>query len=140
MLFGGVKLKTERFLRKYANDPWVRGKHDCIMFVWKYTKEVFGNPFADPLKYPFDDLTSAKRAFVKLCRDNGVKSVEELFDEKYHRTELPFGGCIVAKTDSEGLTGYSYGICYSGFGHFVDRRGLIALELNPLTDLYWSVD
>jgi len=110
------------------------------MFVWKYTQEVYQKPFADPTAYPFHDLNTAKRAFVKLCRDNGLSSVEELFDREYYRVPLPIGGCIVAKPDTEGLTGYTYGISYEGFGHFVDKNGLVALELNPTTDLYWSVD
>jgi len=130
----------EDFLNKYRNEPWVRGQHDCIMFVWKYTQEVYQKPFANPDDYPFNDLASAKRAFVKLCRDNSVDSVEDLFDKKYYSIPLPIGGCIVAKPDSEGLTEYTYGISYEGFGHFVDRNGLVPLELNPTTDLYWSVE
>ena len=137
---GAGRLRTREFLIKYQDEPWVRGQHDCLLFIWKYTSEVYHKPAADPAKYPFHDLKTAKRALLKLFKDKGIRSVEELLDSTYHRTDLPYGGCIVAKPDNEGLTGYTYGVCYEGYGIFVDRKGLVALELNPLTDLYWSIE
>ena len=131
--------KTERFILRNENKPWVRGEHDCVMFVWKYASEVYQKPFANPIDYPFSDLVTARKALKDLCHDNGVDTFEGVLDKHYYRVELPMDGGLVAKPDTEGLTGYTYGISYAGFGFFVGIRGIQQLELNPATDLYWSI-
>lgn len=133
-------VKIQAFLAVNKNIPWERGKHDCVMFIQKYTDEVWGKPYAKPEDYPFHDFKTAHRAFRKICKDNDVGSFEEVLDKHYHRESLPTQGGIVAKPDTEGLTGFTYGICYEGFGYFVGKSGLTPLELNPQTDLYWSVE
>jgi len=60
-------------------------------------------------------------------------------DKHYYRVDLPVEGGLVAKPDTEGLTGYTYGISYNSAGFFVGGAGLTAKELNPTTDLYWSI-
>lgn len=111
-----------------------------MLFIQKYTDEVWGKPYAKPEDYPFHDFKTAYRAFRKICKDHNVDTFEEVLDQHYYRVELPVEGGLVAKLDDEGLTGYTYGISYEGFGYFVDKSGLTALELNPTTDLYWSVE
>lgn len=130
----------EAFLLKYKDTPWERGKHDCVMLIWKYTQEVWNKPFADPDKYPYSDMKSSIKVFRVFTRDNGVSSFKEVLDKHYYRTSFPIEGGLVAKPDTEGLLGYAHGICYGGFGYFVDKNGLVALELNPTTDLYWSIE
>jgi len=130
---------TERFILRYENNPWVRGKHDCVLFIWKYTSEVHKKPFSDPDDYPFHDLKTAFRALKKICSDNKVRTFEGILDKHYHRVDLPIDGGLVAKPDTEGLTGYTYGISYAGWGFFVGANGIQQLELNPTTDLYWSI-
>lgn len=111
-----------------------------MLFIQKYTDEVWDKPYAKPEDYPFHDFKTAYRAFRKICKDHGVDTFEGVLDQNYHRINLPVEGGLVAKPDSEGITGFTYGVCYQGFGYFVDKDGLIALELNPTTDLYWSVE
>jgi len=130
---------TERFILRNENNPWVRGKHDCVLFIWKYTSEVHKKPFANPDDYPFYDLKTAYRALKRICKDNHVETFEGVLDKHYYRVDLPMDGGLVAKPDTEGLTGYSYGISYAGWGFFVGPDGIQQLELNPTTDLYWSI-
>jgi hypothetical protein len=125
---------------QYAQVPWERGVHDCVLFIHKYTDEVWGKAHVDPRDYPFYNYRTALRAIRKICKDHDVENFEGLLDKYYYRVDLPVQGGIVAKPDTEGLTGYSYGICYDGFGYFVGRKGLMIYELNPKTDLYWSVE
>lgn len=132
--------EVKAFLLQHQYAPWERGSHDCVLFIQKYTLEVFNKPYADPKDYPFCDYKSALRAFRKICRDNNVDNFESVLDKHYYRVNLPVEGGLVAKLDDEGLTGYTYGICYDGYGYFVGKSGLMALELNPTTDLYWSVE
>ena len=134
-----AKDKTHDFLLKYRDEPWVRGKHDCVMFIWKFTSEVYSKPFADPLKYPFHNLPTAIKAFKVICKNNGSDSFEGVLDKHYTREELPVEGGLIAKRDSEGVTGYSYGVCYNGFAYFVGESGLVVMEINPEKDLFWSV-
>ena len=137
---GVVVSQVKSFLLHYQHVPWQRGSHDCVLFIQKYTSEVFNKPYADPKDYPFHDFKTALKAFRKICKDNNTGNFEAILDKHYYRVSLPVEGGIVAKPDSEGLTGYTYGICHDGFGYFVDKNGLIVLELNPSTDLYWSVE
>ena len=137
---GDVVSATRGFLIHYANTPWVRGSHDCVLFIQKYTQEVWGKPYADPSNYPFHDFKTAYKAFRKICKDHNVKTFEGVLDQHYYRVRLPVEGGLVAKPDVDGLTGYTYGVCHDGFGYFVDTKGLTALELNPTTDVYWSIE
>lgn len=131
--------KTLGFLLHYENVPWERGKHDCVMFIQKFTDEVHNQTFFYPEDYPYHDFKTAYKAYKSICRDHEVDTFEGVLDHHYYRTQLPIQSGLVAKVDREGLTGWTYGVCYNGFGFFVDTNGLEALELNPTTDLYWSV-
>jgi hypothetical protein len=130
---------VKSWLLQYQHVPWQRGVHDCVLFIQKYTDEVWNEPYAYAEDYPFHDYKTAYKAFRKICKDHGVSTFEEVLDQHYYRVDLPVEGGIVAKPDSEGLTGYTYGICHEGFGFFVDSDGLVVYELNPLTDMYWSI-
>jgi hypothetical protein len=111
-----------------------------VLFIQKYTDQVWNKPYANPQEYPFDDLKSAFKAFRDICSNHDVDSFEGVLNSHYYPVPLPVQGGLVAKPDTEGLTGYSYGVCYNGFGYFVGDDGLVAIELNPATDLYWSVE
>ena len=132
--------EVRAFLLQYQHVPWKRGEHDCVMFIWKFTSEVWNKPYADPDEYPFYDYKTARKAFRNICKDHKVSTFEEVLDCHYHRVELPVEGGLVAKPDIEGLTGYSYGVCYDGFGYFVGQKGLVAMEINPMIDIFWSID
>ena len=110
-----------------------------MLFIQKYTDEVWDEPYACPEDYPFHDYKTAYRAFRRICKDHGVDTFEEVLDQHYYRVGLPAEGGLVAKPDTEGLTGYTYGVSYNGAGFFVGGQGLEARELNPTTDLYWSI-
>ena len=129
----------ESWLLQHQHVPWKRGVHDCVLFIQKYTDEVWGEPYAYPEDYPFHDYKTAYRAFCRICKDHGVDTFEGVLDKHYYRVGLPVEGGLVAKPDTEGLTGYTYGISYNGAGFFVGGQGLEAKELNPTTDLYWSI-
>jgi hypothetical protein len=131
--------RVKAFLLHYADMPWQRGTHDCVLFIWKFANEVYQKPYADPDKYPFHDYKSARRALKSLCSDYGVETFEQVLDTCYYRVDYPIEGGIVAKPDIEGLTGYSYGVCHAGCGYFVGEKGITAMELNPSKDLYWSI-
>jgi len=132
-------LEVKPFLLQYEHVPWERGIHDCVLFIQKYTSEVWDKPYANPEDYLFHNYKTARRALKKICSDNGTETFEGVLDKHYYRVDLPVEGGIAAKPDIEGLTGYTYGICYNGFGYFVGDKGLMAHELNPSKDLYWSV-
>lgn len=138
-MFGDVKEATTQFLVKYQSEPWVRGKHDCVMFLHKYLTEVYENPFFDPSYYPYSGYKSARKALIRLLKDQGALTLADLLDGHYYRVLLPVDCGLVAKPDTEGLTGYTYGVTYDCFGFFVGEEGIKAHELNPTTDLYWSV-
>lgn len=127
------------FLEYNTGVPWERGSHDCVMFIHKFTEEVYGLPYADPNDYPFHNYRTARKALKYICKDHGVDTFEEVLDQCYHRVMLPVQGGLVAKEDNEGLTGYTYGVTFDGAGFFVFPDGLKALELNPTKDIYWSV-
>ena len=130
---------VDSWLLQYQSVPWERGVHDCVLFIQKYTDEVWGEPYAFPEDYPFHDYKTAYKAFRRICKDHNVKTFEEVLDQHYYRVDLPVEGGLVAKPDTEGLTGYTYGVTYSGAGFFVGETPLEAKELNPTTDLYWSI-
>jgi hypothetical protein len=128
------------FLMSVKDEPWQRGIFDCVTFINLYADEVFDKPYANPDDYPFHDFKTAVRACRRICKDNGVRHFNEVLDKHYHRIDLPEEGCIVAKEDNEGITGYTYGVCYDGFGYFAGDDGLQTMELNPAEDHYWSVE
>lgn len=134
------KSEIRSFLLKHQSTPWKRGEHDCVMFIHKFLRDVWGKPFADPSDYTFYDFRTAFLALKKICSDNKVENFNQILSDRYYQVDLPVEGGIIAKKDHEGLTGYTYGVCHDGFGYFSDKSGLIALELNPSTDLYWSVE
>lgn len=138
--FLGEGQQVKGFLTEHKDTPWERGQHDCVLFIQKYTSEVWGKPYAEPEDYPFHDFKTAVKALFRICRDSNVKTFEGVLDKYYYRTSFPVEGGIVAKPDTEGLTGYSYGVCHDGYGYFVGENGLVLYELNPLTDLFWSID
>lgn len=134
-------MTTKEFLIKYQHEPWVRGKHDCILFIYKFLSEVYEEPpAADPKDFKYHNYKSARKKLVKLCREHGVISFEGFLDKYYYRDNLPSDGGIIAKRDTEGLTGYSYGVVYDGACYFVGETGLKGHEINPTYDLFWSIN
>lgn len=132
-------MTIEEFIKRYEKEPWIRGKHDCILFIHKFLDSVHSKPFDQPDTYPYKGFKGAVKQLKRLYRAHQVKTFEELLDKHYYRVKLPVDKGIVAKADTEALTGFTYGVAYNGAGIFVSESGLKALELNPTTDLYWSV-
>ena len=129
--------KLSSFLKENKSKVFSWGDWDCIHFVANWI-DYQGKPLFDKFEdWDYHDIKAARKSYVKFLKGHGCRSISEVFDKFYDRSDsIPPRGSIVAKRTNS-LSGVALGIVDGYRGIFVGHEGYVSLPLDPETDRYW---
>tara|TARA_R110002020_G_scaffold148803_10_gene324895 strand:+ start:536 stop:955 length:420 start_codon:yes stop_codon:yes gene_type:complete len=131
-----------RFLEHYRGAEFSWGSNDCLNFINDAFLFQRGFKFEPSLPWDYENEKQAYLMYRRFLKKKRVLSLNHLFDQRLHRVDhIPKVGSFVAiPAPSDKALGYAYGVVASHQGAFISPDGLVMMDLNPDTNLFWEID
>ena len=135
----GSQERLNNYLKSVKDEPFVWGKHDCLIFTNTAFKEMYGEGWGDDLvgRYMTDRGLPMRRDQLRV--EFGYWSFEEAVDDRLERINYipPRGSLVTTKHSQRWAIGVAMGISVGTSAVFLSKQGLLYLPIE-LIDKAWG--
>lgn len=124
----GPKERLNQYLDKVSSEPFVWGKHDCLVFSNNAFKEYWGFGYAEDWlgKYMLSDRVMRADEMRKFFR---FSTLESALDSKLTRcSATKYGSLVTTLKNQRWVTKVALGISVGSRCLFLSKQGMITLN------------
>jgi hypothetical protein len=128
------KIELNSYLDKMIGIPFEWGVHDCFTFTNGAFRAMYGVGYADDWEGLYMQSNGVHPKGPRSMRDDfGFSNLYEGLSTKLTRVERPtFGSLVTTKKGCRWITGVALGISIGSRAVFLNREGLIRLNIEDV--------
>lgn len=133
----GPREHLNAYLRDVRGQRFTWGSHDCLTFTNDAFKAMYGEGWADDWLGRYMDGDRVLRR-SELIKEFGYSDFSKALDDRLQRVNHipPLGSLVVTSKARKWVTGVAMGICTGSKAAFLDKVGVIYLNLDDI-DAAW---